>query len=99
MKRNLLAALTLTLFTGTGMAYANSSFDQIDTNKDGSISRAEFDAHMKAHCKMHHGKAHHRMSGDKMHEDKTSSDKMSGDKMHEDTTSSDTMHDKTQGEE
>lgn len=84
MKRNLLAALTLTLFTGTGMAYANSSFDQIDTNKDGSISRAEFDAHMKAHGKMHHGKAHHRMSGDKMHED---------------TTSSDTMHDKTQGEE
>ncbi|MEO5703271.1 MAG: EF-hand domain-containing protein [Gammaproteobacteria bacterium] len=38
--------------TGSSAAHMAASFDAIDTNKDGSISRSEYDAHMQgAHMK------------------------------------------------
>jgi hypothetical protein len=65
MEKKLIAAVVFTMFAGP--ALANMSFEDIDTDKNGSISKAEYDAGMKMkHDKMHGDKMH----GDKMHGDK-----------------------------
>lgn len=45
MEKKLIAAMALTMFTGP--ALANMSFSDMDTDKDGSISKAEYDAGLK----------------------------------------------------
>lgn len=56
MDKRLMAALTFILTMTAGAAFAVSddaaNFDSIDTNKDGMISRAEWDAHVQERQRM-----------------------------------------------
>ena len=74
MKKQLLASLVLTLISGVALAVDPqsgsastdmSAFSQLDVNKDGVLSRSEFDVHMQDMQRMQRGPMQRggRMSG------------------------------------
>lgn len=67
MKKQLFAGLVLTLVSGAALAVDlpsdnapthMSAFDQLDVNKDGVLSRSEFDIHMQDMQRMQRGPMH-----------------------------------------